>query len=273
MDEASTERRETTAQNAMFSLTGKVALVTGGASGIGKATCRRFAAAGAEVVVADVQDGSAVAAETGGRYVRADVSDESQVKALVQAAAEARGRIDICVNNAGVFAEADIVDTSVELMERMFRVNTLGVFFGMKHAVAHMPPGGAIVNTASIAAVVGAPGIVAYATAKTAVLALTRVAALEFGPKGIRVNCICPASVDTPMLAAQDNAADEAAVSALTAPLGRIIEPEEVAALIHFLAADDCPIISGQAVIIDGGAQAGFSEALWNSAVTMQSGR
>ena len=253
----------------MFSLEGKVAVVTGGASGIGEAVCKRFAAAGATVVVADIADGSAVAAEVGGHYVRTDVSDEVQVKALMDAAADLQGRIDICVNNAGIFAEGDIVDTTVELLERMYRINAIGIFLGMKHAVGHMRSGGAIVNTASIASLVGAPGIVAYTASKTAVLGLTRVAALEFGPLGIRVNCICPATVNTPMLAGQDNAASETAVSILTAPLGRIVQPEEAAALIHFLAADDCPIVSGQAIVIDGGAQAGFSEAFWSAAVTM----
>ena len=253
----------------MFSLEGKVAVVTGGASGIGEAVCKRFAANGATVVVADLQDGSALAADLNALYVRTDVSDEGQVKALMAAAAGLHGRIDVCVNNAGVMGESEIVETTVELMDRMYRVNTLGVFLGMKHAVGHMHAGGAIVNTASIAAVIGVPGIAAYAASKTAVLGLTRVAAMEFGPRGIRVNCICPATVKTPMWAGQDNAADEAAVSALTAPLGRVIEPEEAAALIHFLAADDCPMVSGQEFIIDGGARAGFSEAFWNCAVQM----
>jgi NAD(P)-dependent dehydrogenase (short-subunit alcohol dehydrogenase family) len=253
----------------MFSMQDKVAVVTGGTSGIGEAVCRRFAASGAIVVIAGRRDGSELAEELGGLYVRADVAEESQVKALMAAAAGLRGHIDVCVNNAGAMGEGEIVDTTVELMDRMYRVNTLGVFLCMKHAVGYMRAGGAIVNTASIASVIGAPGIAAYAASKTAVLGLTRVAAMEFGPRGIRVNCICPATVKTPMWAAQDNAADEAAVSALTAPLGRCIEPDEAAALIHFLAADDCQMVSGQEIIIDGGARAGFSEAFWSSACQM----
>jgi len=246
----------------MFSLEGKVAVVTGGASGIGKAVCERFAAAGATVVVSDIADGSAVASSVGGHFVRTDVSDEAQVKLLMDTAADLKGRIDVCVNNAGIVQEALIVDTTVEMLERAYRINAIGIFLGMKHAVRHMGPPGVIINTASAATLVGMPGVSAYTASKTAVLGMTRVAALEFGPMGIRVNCVCPTSVSTAMLAAQENRDEEIAVSTTTSALGRIIEPEEIAALYHFLAADDCGMISGQAISVDGGAFAGFSTAL-----------
>lgn len=246
----------------MFSLEGKVTVVTGGASGIGQAVVERFGAAGAKVVVADISDASAIADAAGGHFVRTDVADESQVKALMDFAADLHGHIDVCVNNAGIVQEAMIVDTTVEMLERAYRVNAIGIFLGMKHAVAHMRSGGVIINTASAASLIGVPGGSAYTASKTAVLGMTRVAALEFGPLGIRVNCVCPTSVNTAMLAAQENREEEIAVSTITSPLGRIIEPAEIAALYHFLAIDDCSMISGQAISVDGGASAGFSGAL-----------
>jgi NAD(P)-dependent dehydrogenase (short-subunit alcohol dehydrogenase family) len=245
----------------MFSLAGKVAVVTGGASGIGEAVADRFEAAGATVVVADLADASA-ATGTRRHYVQTDVSDEAQVKALMDYTAGLEGHIDVCINNAGIFAEATITDTTVELMERLFRVNTLSVFLGMKHAIGHMTRGGVIINTASAAAIIGVPGYFAYTASKTAIVGMTKVAALEFGPLGVRVNCVSPTSVNTPMLAGQANRDEEVALSTTTAPLGRIIEPEDMAAYYHFLASDDCPVITGQSLAVDGGAFAGYSIAL-----------
>jgi NAD(P)-dependent dehydrogenase (short-subunit alcohol dehydrogenase family) len=247
----------------VFELTDKVAVVTGAASGIGRATANRLAAAGATVVLADLADATGNAAELGGLYVRTDVSDEAQVRELMARAAAARGRIDVVVNNAGIFLpEAAVADVDPADVTRAFDVNAMSVLYGMKHAAPRMPKGGAIVNTASLAGVMGFPTYVAYATAKAAVVEMTKVAAMEYGSAGIRVNCICPSSVDTPMLAAQADGEMEAAVVRTMAPLGCIVRADQVAALIHFLVADDCPVISGQAINIDGGMSGGVSTGM-----------
>jgi 3alpha(or 20beta)-hydroxysteroid dehydrogenase len=242
-----------------FSLADKVAVVTGAASGIGHAVATRFSAAGAVVVLADLQDASEAATRMGGYFVQTDVSSEEAVLALMKVARSIRGRIDICVNNAGIGSEAPLRETQRLDLERNFAVNTLGVFFGMKHVVEHMPHGGAIVNTASIAGVIGYPTYSAYSASKWAVVGLTKVAALEYGARGIRVNCVCPSSVDTPMLAAQVTGAEEAEAFRTAAAIDALISPDQVAAAIHFLVADDCPVISGQALVIDGGVTAGVS--------------
>ena len=253
----------------MFELEGKVAVITGGASGIGRAIAQRLSTAGAAVVLADIADASELAGELGGTYVATDVSDEQSVAELMSAAAAAHGRIDLSVNNAGIFIpEAEIASAPVEDVERALRVNALSVFFGMKHAGSGaIPRGSAIVNTASLAGSMGFPTYVGYSAAKAAVIQMTKVAALEFGPLGIRVNCICPSSVDTPMLAAQADGDVEAAICSTLAPLGTILQPEHVAALVHFLVADDCPVVTGQAVNIDAGMTAGVSSAAIDSIV------
>jgi 3alpha(or 20beta)-hydroxysteroid dehydrogenase len=247
----------------VFELTGKVAVVTGAASGVGRATAARFAAAGATVVLADLSDATSYAAELGGLYVRTDVSEETQVRELMAQTSDRLGQIDIVVNNVGIFPpEAAVADVEAADVTRTFDVNAMSVLFGMKHAAPHMPVGSAIVNTASLAGIMGFPTYVAYATSKAAVIEMTKVAAMEYGPAGIRINCICPSSIDTPMLAAQAEGEMEAAVVGTMAPLGGILQAEQVAALIHFLVADDCPVISGQAINIDGGITGGVSPGL-----------
>jgi NAD(P)-dependent dehydrogenase (short-subunit alcohol dehydrogenase family) len=245
----------------MFTLAGKTAVITGGASGIGRATAARFALAGARVVLADRNDASEFAREIGGSYVETDVSDEHAVEELLARAA-AFGPVGILINSAGITSEAALPDIEVAEFDRMVATNTRSVLLTMKHAVKYMTDGGAIVNVSSLAAFVGLPTYACYAASKAAVIALTRVAALEYGPLGIRVNCVCPTSVDTPMLRAQPGGELEAALARTAAPLGRICSAEDVAALLHFLSADDCPLVSGQAVSIDGGATAGFSLAI-----------
>jgi 3alpha(or 20beta)-hydroxysteroid dehydrogenase len=237
----------------MFSLKSKIAIVTGGGSGIGLATARRFATAGAKVVIANRSDAGALAEGFGAAYLPVDVAEESQVKALVAEVIRRHGRIDILVNSAGLIDDMlPIAEMSAQAMRRHFDVNSMGVWSTMRHAAPHMA-GGSIINVSSVAALLGVATYAAYSASKAAVVSLTQTAAVEFADKGIRVNCVCPGSIDTPMLRQQANADIEIGFIEKAAAAGRIGRPEEVAALIHFLAADDCRYITGQAIMIDGG--------------------
>jgi 3alpha(or 20beta)-hydroxysteroid dehydrogenase len=237
-----------------FSLEGKVAVITGAAGGIGGATARRFAAAGARVVLGDVTDTSALAEDLGGVFVHADVSDEAQVKALMDAASDLHGRIDIAINNAGMPAGgAPISDLGADVFLRGYETNALGVMYGIKHAVPHMREGGSIVNTASLAGLQGMYGSGPYVASKFAVVGITKTAALELASRGIRVNCVCPGNIATAMGAPT---AFAAVTDAMT-PLGRPGRPEEIAAVFHFLASEEASYITGQAISVDGGMTAG----------------
>ena len=173
------------------------------------------------------------------------------------------GAIDVLVNNAGIHLNYEpLENTPMEDYERCFRVNTLGVAASIKHAGKVMQAGASIINIASLAANMGVPGLGSYAVSKLSVVALTRTAAIELGAKGIRVNAICPGSVQTPM-AMEEGGEELLEVESLAVPLGRIAQPGEVAALAHFLAADDCGFLNGQAINLCGGMSAGWSESLW----------
>ncbi|MGW0039205.1 SDR family NAD(P)-dependent oxidoreductase [Gordonia sp. NPDC003376] len=246
----------------MFGFTDKVCVVTGGGSGIGLAVATLFANDGARVVLADIADAAEAAASLDATYIRTDVSDERDVAALMAQTAALHGRIDVVVNNAGIIREAALGDTTIEDFDTSIAVNAHGVLFGLKHAARFMQPGGAIVNTASLAAQVGFPGYASYAASKAAIVSLTRVAAIELGRSGIRVNCICPSSVDTPMLAAQENGDVEQAITTLASPLGMSISGADIASVIAFLASDAAAAVSGQAIAVDAGATAGYSEQL-----------
>ena len=248
----------------MFSLEGKIAVVTGGASGIGLATVRRFAEAGARVVIADITECADLAREIDGLFIKTDVTQENQVKALMDRTAETYGRIDIVINNAGGGEGSGpnfIPYLPAEDFESCYRLNLMGVVFGIKHAADHMIDGGSIVNTASVAGYQGAPTYAPYVASKAAIIGVTRTAALELAARNIRVNAVCPGTVDTPM-AYGDDVQGELKIATMMMPLGRLCKPEEVAALFHFLVADDCPFISGQAICIDGGMTAGISMGL-----------
>jgi 3alpha(or 20beta)-hydroxysteroid dehydrogenase len=257
--------------NVMFSLAGKIALITGGGSGIGLVTAQRFAAAGAKVVVANRSNAIGIASEFGGEYIRADVSDESQVKALVEQVVQRHGRIDVLVNSAGVIADPlSITDMAASSMRTHFDVNTMGVWATIRRAAPHMD-GGSIINVASIAGLIGLSTYAAYSASKAAVISLTQTAAVELSQRRIRVNCVCPGSIDTPMLRQQENADAEVAFTETASAAARVGQPEEVAALIHFLAADDCRYINGQVITIDGGLVGLYSNALIETIIAAES--
>jgi 3alpha(or 20beta)-hydroxysteroid dehydrogenase len=242
----------------MFSIDGKVAVVTGATSGIGLATARRFKAAGTRLVLSDIADGAALADELGADFVRADVSNEEQVRTLMNKAVSDHGRIDIVINNAGIITDANMIEAVPAAdFERAFRINTMGTLFGIKHAAPHMTDGGCIANTASVAGLSGTVTYGAYAASKAAIINITLTAALELAPRHIRVNCVCPGTVDTPM-AYQEGLEAELTIAPKIMPLGRLCKPGEVAALFHFLASDDAAFITGQAIGIDGGMSAGM---------------
>lgn len=242
----------------MFELKGKTAIVTGAASGIGAATAQRLRRAGAEVIVADISDARSMAAEWGCRYRRTDVSDPADVAALCEEALQTTGRLDIMVNNAAISSGHFLAEADFERSHRFWAVNQMGVQMGIKEAAARMKPGSAIVNLSSITAARGFATWGEYAATKGAIIALTQTAAVEYGPAGIRVNCICPGIIDTPMAMAEapDMVEKNAAVFTL---IGRIGRPEELAAAIHFLVSDDASYITGQTLLVDGGWSAGTS--------------
>jgi NAD(P)-dependent dehydrogenase (short-subunit alcohol dehydrogenase family) len=248
---------------------GRVALVTGGSSGIGRASARAFAAAGYAVVVADVDD--AGGAETvrgieadGGSatYVHADMTEVGDVAALVPAALRAYGRLDAAHNNAGIGGEpAPTAEYPLDGWHRILAVNLTGTFLCMRHEIAHMleAGGGAIVNTASTFGLVGVPGMAAYTATKHGIVGLTRGAALEYATHGIRINAICPGATRTPqleeffgMLAPGDPDA-AAADFAAREPVGRLGRPEEIAAAAVWLCSDAASFVTGLAMPVDGG--------------------
>ncbi|MGW1073774.1 SDR family NAD(P)-dependent oxidoreductase [Streptomyces sp. NPDC002537] len=259
----------------MGKLTDRVVLITGAARGQGEREARLFAAEGAKVVLADVLDGEGrtVAEEIGpgsAVYAHLDVGEEGDWTAAVATAKDAFGKLDGLVNNAGIVRFNELVNTSRDEFMEVVRVNQLGTFLGMRAAVPELAAagGGTVVNTASYAALAGMPFIAAYAGTKGAVLAMTRVAALELAGKGIRVNALCPGAVDTAMTdpvrldptADPERAAAEAAeLYRRTVPLRRIGRPGEVARMALFLTSDDSSYVTGQPFVVDGGLLAGTS--------------
>jgi len=246
-------------------LQNKVALITGGGSGIGKASCIAFAREGAKVVVVDLKKETAEATvkEVGGVAFAADVSKASDAEGMVKFAEETYGRLDIIFNNAGVFFDDDgsVTETSEETWDRVININLKGVFLGCKYAIPALlrAGGGSIINTASFVAIVGAavPQI-AYTASKGGVLSMTREIAVEFARKNIRANALCPGPVETPLL--QELLADPARRQRrlVHIPPGRFARAEEMANAALFLASDESSYVNGSTFMVDGGITAAY---------------
>jgi len=247
----------------MGKLDGRVVMITGAARGQGAEEARLFAAEGARVVVADVLDdlGEAVVKEIGeaARYVRLDVTDEAQWTAAADFAAEAFGKLDGLINNAGVLRFNKIERTTVEEYMQVVMVNQLGVFLGLRTCLPRIRAagGGTVVNTASVDGLAGMPYLASYASTKFAVRGLTKVAALEAGPL-VRVNCICPGGVHTPMVSdlMPPDMDPDAGYSGI--PLKRVGTAAEIAKAALFLTSDDSSYCTGADFVLDGGALAGI---------------
>ncbi|MCW2636987.1 MAG: Short-chain dehydrogenase/reductase in hypothetical Actinobacterial cluster [Blastococcus sp.] len=242
-------------------LEGRVAVVTGGASGIGLATVRRFASEGAHVVVGDVDptSGKAAADEVGGLFVQVDVTSPEQVNALFDAAVETYGGLDIAFNNAGISPPDDdsILVTGLDAWRRVQEVNLTSVYLCCKAAIPHMQARGrgSIINTASFVARMGAAtSQISYTASKGGVLAMSRELGVQFAREGIRVNALSPGPVNTPLLQelfAKDP--ERAARRLVHIPMGRFAEPEEIAAAVAFLASDDASFLTAAEFLVDGG--------------------
>ena len=244
----------------------KVAVVTGAAAGIGKATAFALARDGAITVLSDVNDEGGrraceelVARGAQAEFVHADVGSSDDVRALMQHVADSHGRLDALVNNAGISVPGDAISVSEDDWARALDVNLTGVWRGMREALPLMieSGGGSIVNVASIQSFVGVPGWAAYAASKGGVLALTRQAAVEFASRRVRVNAVAPGTILTPMneriLARAASAEKLRRAWEAAHPLGRIGDAEEVAEAIAFLASDAASFITGECLRVDGG--------------------
>jgi NAD(P)-dependent dehydrogenase (short-subunit alcohol dehydrogenase family) len=244
----------------MSGLEGRVALVSGGAQGMGAAHAAALAEAGAAVIVADVLDdaGEATAAALRARdhdvrFAPLDVRDPEAWASAVDVAETAHGRLDVLVNNAGVITTGGVVDEPLESWDRVIAINQTGVFLGMKHAIPAMQRagGGAIVNIASVLGVRGASDYIAYQASKAAVLAMTRCAAITHAAEHIRVNAVCPGTIQTPMHDALPSDANDEDLE--RTPMQRVGEAEEVSAAVVFLVGDGASFVTGTALHVDGG--------------------
>ena len=254
-----------------FFVAGKVCVVTGAYHGLGAVIAHRLAAHGAHLVLADVRNCAPLADEIGGLAVRCDVTVPEQVEAMVAAAVARWGRLDVLINNAGVESwEGPLAELDVEGWRRDMDINVLGVALGIKHAAAVMQPGSSIINVASLFGLMPVPTLSSYDASKAAVIHLTRTAAVELGPAGIRVNAICPTGLTHDSYLGRiegiDNWLDDWLKLAHqhTDELG---SADDCAALVHFLASDDARFINAQAIAVDAGAGAGPSIALVEAAI------
>ena len=251
----------TTDNSSLIDLSGKQALVTGGAKGIGRAIAERLAAAGARVTVADLDPAGADTAKAiGGSFVVCDITNADQLNDAVAAAADG-GNLDILINNAGIYPTTGPIENVTDaFVTKMLEVNVRAQYSAAREAARHMKKGGAIVNLASIAGVRGGANITAYSASKGAVIALTRAFANELGPKGIRVNAIAPGIIDTPgvqeqMAPLKKGGLDiDAAIAAN--PLRIAGQPDHIARATLFLVSELAAFVTGQTLVVDGGATA-----------------
>ena len=250
--------------NPTYDFTGQVALVTGGSSGMGLATVHAFAEAGAAVVLADINEETLRTAaddltKAGHQVlaVRCDVSDETSVAAMLTATVGTFGRLDMAFNNAGIQAPpCDAADEPAEVFDRVNAINLRGVWACMKHELHQMRDqgSGAIVNCSSLGGLVGLPGRAAYHAAKHGVIGLTRSAALEYAPRGIRINAICPGTIETPMVTDMIAKGELSVPDAVAnQPIGRLGRSDEIAAAVLWLASPASSLVTGVALPVDGG--------------------
>jgi NAD(P)-dependent dehydrogenase (short-subunit alcohol dehydrogenase family) len=255
----------------MNRLEGKVALITGGSSGIGEATVRLFSSEGCKVVIGDIQDerGMALAEEVGAHYVHMDVSSEEDVKKGIEFTVGKHGRLDCVFNNAGIAgAVGDLDSVTVEAFDRTLAVNLRGVFLGTKYAARQMRKqgGGSVINTASVAAIRTGYGNHIYSASKAGVIQFTKSVSMELGEDNIRVNCVLPGFIPTPMIAMARGVPVDEAESKLgvikdaftgVQPIKRAGSVEDIAKAALWLASDDSSFVNGQTIVVDGGVTGG----------------
>lgn len=254
-------------------LEGKATLITGAASGIGAAAARRFAADGARVMLADLneQEGAALAAELAGGgadidFYALDVSDRGEVEAVTQAAVDRFGRLDVVFNNAGIGGYGKVPDLDPELWHRIIDVDLHSVFYGCRAAIPHLrrSGGGSIINTASISGLLGDYGLAAYNAAKAAVVNLTRTMAIDHAREKIRVNAVCPGPIETALLLPLLSLPTAQEQYASLIPMGRVGRAEEIASVVAFLASEDAAYVTGAAIAVDGGLTAATGQPNFN---------